>query len=271
MKKNVYMIIVAIFLSLGLAACSSDSQTTTKGDAVTSESSEPLTDSEFKKMLSNPDQYKGSKVVFYGTVFVDPEKDDNGTYLQVFDKNDNNLIIAIEDPNLEVEVDDIVKVKGAVKGVFEGENAFGATIEAPAISAVSVEVTDYATAFAPAIQSIEVNEKQEQSGYVITLEKVEIAEKETRAYISITNDSQDQINFYSFNSKLIIGSDQYEENDGYHYPDIPSEILPGVTVKGIVAFPAIDKDVENLKFHFEGYSENYDIEIEPFNFTVKNN
>ena len=249
-----------------MAGCGSESKESTENSKAVS--NEPLTESEFKKMLSDPMKYEGAKVEFFGTVFVEPEKDEDGTYLQIFDKNDNNIIVAIEDPDLEVELDDIVKVKGTVVDEFKGENAFGGTITAPSIKAESVEVTDYATAFAPAIKTIEVNQEQTQHGYVFDLAKVEIAEDETRAYIKITNNSKEEISFYSFNSKITAGTKQLEEDDDYNYPEIPSEILPGVSVEGIVVFPTIKDEQGTAKFYFEGSSENYDIDIEPFIFDV---
>jgi hypothetical protein len=100
------------------------------------------------------------------------------------------------------------------------------------------------------------------------LQIVEVAEDETRAYIKITNNSKEEISFYSFNSKIIAGTKQLEEDDHYNYPEIPSEILPGVSVEGIVVFPSIKDEQGTAKFYFEGSSENYDIDIEPFIFEV---
>ncbi|MFJ8260257.1 DUF4352 domain-containing protein [Peribacillus asahii] len=269
MKKLLGLSIIFILL-FALAACSSSEDTSSQEKAKKDESNgKLLTKEEFNKMYSDPKKYKGSKVDFYAKVFIEPEKDDDGTYLQVYADNneERNTIVGIEDPDLEVKVDDIIHVVGTVKDVFEGENAFGGTISAPMITAEKVEVTDYATAFAPVKKTIDVNKKIDQHGYVLKLEKIEIAEKETRAYVTITNNSKDTISFYSFNTKLITGGKQLEQTDDYNYPEIQSDILPGVTTEGIIAFPVIPESGD-LKVYMEGSSENYDITIEPFQFDI---
>ena len=84
----------------------------------------------------------------------------------------------IEDPNVDVAMDDIIHVTGTVKDAFEGENALGGVITAPMILADSIEKTDYQTAFAPAKQTIELNAEQNQHGYKLTVQKVELADQE---------------------------------------------------------------------------------------------
>ena len=92
------------------------------------------------------------KVDFYAQIFVEPERDKDGTYLQAWaDKeHSKNTIIAYKDPKLDVKREDYIHVKGTIKDVFEGENAFGGKVKGPTIVATSIEKTDYATAFDPA-------------------------------------------------------------------------------------------------------------------------
>jgi hypothetical protein len=267
--KRIFSVTFFLMLVFSLAACSSSEDTSSNTNQKEKKSSELLTKEEFTKMYSDPKEYKGSKVDFYARVFVEPEKDEDGTYLQVYadDNDERNTIVGIEDPDLQVEADDIIHVVGTVEDVFEGENAFGAVITAPAIKAETIEVTDYATAFAPAIKTIDVNKEIDQHGYVLKLNKIEIAEKETRAYVTITNNSEDTITFYSFNTKLISGGKQFEETDDFNYPDIQSEILPGVTTEGIIAFPVIPESGD-LKVFMEGSSDNYELDFTPFEFDI---
>lgn len=269
--KKILFILIASLLTLALGACSSDNTSGTEKSNASEEktSSKPLTKEEFAKMYSDPKKYKGSKVNFYAKIFIEPERDNDGTYLQVYADNneERNTIVGIGDPDLKVKADDIIHVVGTVEDVFEGENAFGATITAPTIKAETVEVTDYATAFAPAIKTINVNKKIDQHGYVIKLNKIELAEKETRAYVTITNNSKDKIDFYSFNTKLLSGDKQYEPTDDFNYPEIQSEILPGVTTEGIIAYPVIPKSGD-LKVYMDGSSDNYELEFVPFEFDI---
>jgi hypothetical protein len=276
--KKYLLGLLALIMIISLAACSSESSSNAKEEGKSEEKStvskEPakvLTEDEFNKMFSDPKKYKGSKVEFYAKIFIEPEKDEDGTYLQAYADNnmDRNIIIAIPDPNLDVKTDDIIYVSGEVKDVFEGENALGGTVTAPAISADKIELSDYATAFAPALKTVEVNKDIDQHGYVLHLGKIEIAENEARLHVSVTNNSDTKISFYSFNSKVVSGNQQLEAQDNYDagYTEVQSDILPGVKTEGIVVFPKVP-ETGTLKIIFEGSSENYELDFQPFQFDV---
>ncbi len=267
-KNKILIIITMIVFTLSLCSCGADS-----GNEVNSENGEFIVADDFDLVYSNPDSYKGDEVEFYGKIFTDVERDENGTYMQIFsneDGTDNNVLVAIGDPNLNVEYDDIVYVRGMVKGAEKAENAFGAELILPLINASKVEVVDYSTAFSPALKTIEVNEEQNQSGYKLTLIKVEIAKNETRAFLKIENASDDILSFYSFNSVLTQESNQIEQEDnwGANYPEISSEIQPGIIQEGIVTFGAVDLDGEELNIIFEGHSDDYYLDFTPFKFKV---
>jgi hypothetical protein len=275
MKKALLTFIFAA-LSLSLAGCGEETSTTDGANEAASEVSESkgtlLSADEFEKMFSDPKKYKGSKVEFYGRIFVEPERDSDGTYLQVFANNNSerNTIIMIEDPNVDVAMDDIIHVTGTVKDAFEGENAFGGVITAPMILADSIEKTDYQTAFAPAKQTIELNAEQNQHGYKLTVQKVELADQETRVYVQVANETNNKIYFYTFDAKLIANGKQLEEEMNYdaNYPEVQSELLPGVTTDGIIVFPALEEGVSTFQLYFEGSSDNWEIDFEPFVFDV---
>ncbi|MGG3738438.1 DUF4352 domain-containing protein [Aeribacillus pallidus] len=275
MKKALFTFIFAA-LSLSLAGCGEETSTTDGANEATSEVSVSkgtvLSADEFEKMFSDPKKYKGSKVDFYGRIFVEPERDSDGTYLQVFANNNSerNAIIMIEDPNVDVAMDDIIHVTGTVKDAFEGENAFGGVITAPMILADSIEKTDYQTAFAPAKQTIELNAEQNQHGYKLTVQKVELADQETRVYVQVANETNNKIYFYTFDAKLIANGKQLEEEMNYdaNYPEVQSELLPGVTTDGIIVFPALEEGVSTFQLYFEGSSDNWEIDFEPFVFDV---
>lgn len=219
-------------------------------------------------MYSDPNTYKHLKV------FITPEKDDEGTYLQVYadpENHEQNLIVSIMDPNLDVSMDDYIEIKGKVQGEFKGENMMGGEIVIPSIEAESIEVVDYMTAVAPTINSIEVQQEQNQHGLQITLEKIEFAESHTRVYVEIQNDTDDEATIHTYSSKLIVGNEQYESESIYEadYPELQSDILPGVESSGIITFPAIDPDTTSLQYHISGSSRNWELDIEPFIFEVK--
>ncbi len=63
-----------------------------------------------------------------------------------------------------------------------------------------------------------------------------------------------------------MGNTQHEKADNFEagYPEVPSDILPKTNVEAIIPFPAVNPSEKAIKFYFEGSSENYDINIEPF-------
>ncbi|KAF6511327.1 DUF4352 domain-containing protein [Geobacillus sp. FSL K6-0789] len=278
MKKRLSFFLALALLFSTAAGCSSESSSPSSGDKKESQKQEtkaPLSKEEFAKMISDPDQYKGSKVDFYAKIFVEPERSDDGVYIQAFadPKNSEQNVIVVADPKTDVKNEDIIHVVGTVRESFEGENALGGTVTAPVIDAEKVEKTDYIKAFSKPLKTIEVNKEINQHGYIVKLSKVEVAEDETRAYVTISNQSNAKINFWEHNAKLLVGNTQHEKADNFEagYPEIPSDILPKATVDAIIPFPAIDQNEKTIKLYFEGSSENYDITIEPFQFEVNLN
>ena len=55
----------------------------------------------------------------------------------------------------------------------------------------------------------------------------------------------------------------YEAN----YPELPYEILPGVTASGILLFPTLSPETTDFQLHVNSYSENYEVNMEDFVFT----
>ncbi|HDR5354208.1 TPA: DUF4352 domain-containing protein [Bacillus thuringiensis] len=276
--KKLFLSLICGFIILG-SACSKETtskEESSKGknaETQQTKSEKVLTKEEFEKMYSNPKEYKGKKVDFYARVFVQPEKDKDGTYIQGWAglNNSMNTVIAIKDTKLDVKVEDIIHVKGEVKDTFEGKNGFGASLKTPLILASSIEKSDYATAFAPAKKAIEVNQEQTQNGYKISIKKIELADNETRVLFSIKNEAAAKFSFYEFKSSLVVNGQQFERTDNYEakYPKIPDDLLPGVTADATLAFPKLPVDKGEIQISLEGSSENYELEMKPFNFKIQ--
>lgn len=82
-------LIIVLILAVALAGCETS---TVEQDATphtvnlnkeTADAS-ALTDQEFVQMLSDPKRFKGRNVEYYALVFVAPERDDKGVYLQAY-------------------------------------------------------------------------------------------------------------------------------------------------------------------------------------------
>ncbi len=233
----------------------------------------PLKGEAIKTLYSSPGSFKNHVVEIIGKVFTSPEVSDEGTVIQMytdFENDDNNTIVHINDENFKVKTDDYVKIVGKVGDVFEGENAFGASITAPTINAITQEIISYKDATAPTIKKINLNKTIKQHGYSVTLKKVEFAKTETRIYVKVINAGKSKFSLYSFNAKLVQDGKQYEEQQNYDadYPEIQSDLLMGITTEGVIVFPHI-KD-SSFKVLLDGSSDDYEEEFTLYTFYIKN-
>jgi len=177
----------------------------------------------------NPEKYKGEIIQWGAKVFTEPEKDEDGVYFQAYvGGDDRNVAVLYRKSDFQIKEDDYVIIYGVVKGNFDGENAFGAKLEIPMIEAGYIEAGSRNDVVAPASEIIPVNDSVTQNQFTVTLEKVELADDETRFFIKLKNDSQSEVSFYTYDSKLTQGSNQYESESIYDSGmKLPSSILSG--------------------------------------------
>lgn len=265
--KKVFIIsIISIIPIIALTGCKTSSSTSSNSNLA---NTTPLSETEFSQLYSNSKKFEDRRVDFYARIFTEPEKDDKGTYLQAYANDDQSkkTIIGINDPQLSIKNGDIIHVTGVV-GKIESKKSYGEGIKAPSIVASEIEKFDYSPAFAPAIKTIQVNKEINQNGYSIKLNKVEVAKKETRLFININNNTKDKIRFYSLKANIMQGNKQLRKlsNKYEEIPEIDSDILPGVSQKGVLVFEPLQADGENLKITFEGGSNNNNLHFTPFTF-----
>lgn len=109
-------------------------------------SGETFTDENYGELFAEPGAYEGAAVEMTGQLLGPPETEGDGVAFQIWADPQNvewnTVVYASSDAIPEgLSSDDYVRVQGVADGVFEGENAFGATIDAPIIEADSVEAT----------------------------------------------------------------------------------------------------------------------------------
>lgn len=273
MKKITFIAVLVLLMAM-LGACGGKTEKS-PSSADGNKTKGALKTEDYDKLYTDPKKYKGYEVELTGQIFTEPEKDDDGTYFQMWGDPKNiekNTLVGINDPKLDVKSGQYVKIKGVVKDEFEGENAFGATIIAPVILAESIEVVDYITAVAPTIKEIKVDQEINQHNFIITLQKIELAESQTRVYIKVQNMTDDNASFYSGSTKLVVGNKQFEEeymdSETTGLPEPQSDLLPNIETEGVIIYPAIDPNEESLKLYAETYSDNYDLDFVPYVFDV---
>jgi len=267
-KKGVSVFMVLVAVLLITVGCGGGNQT----DSSTSKEKK-FTNSNWAELNTDPDKFKNAVVDVTGKVFTAPEKDEDGTYFQMWadpKNNEFNTMVAVNDPGLEVVQGDYVCVTGTVKGAYTGENMVGGKITAPVIIANKAEKTDPKEILAPTKLTVDVNKSSDQHGLVILLNKIELADEETRLYVTLKNYSQQKASFYSFNAKSTQGTNQFEEQSNYEadYPEVSSEILPGVESSGVVVLQPLDATAKSAKFFLEGRTENYSLNFQPYVFDV---
>lgn len=180
---------------------------------------------------------------------------------------ETNIVVYYEGPPINIKTDDYVHVVGTVRGTLTSENAFGAEISAIAVDANSAEVVDALAAAPKPKQVVAVNQSKEQFGVEVAVEKVEFADRETRVFAKVNNKSRSKASFYSFNAKAVQGTRQLEAESFSEYPQVASDLLPGVSSSGVIVFGPMDPG-QGARLVLEAGSDNYDLDFEPYEFTV---
>jgi hypothetical protein len=86
--------------------------------------------------------------------------------------------------------------------------------------------------------------------------------------VRIVNNSSNKASFYSFNTKALQGSSQFEAEYSSDYPKVQSELLAGVESSGVIVFPAMDP-TKTTKFVLEASTDDYSLDFEPYTFEVE--
>lgn len=288
MKKKLGIIIVVIFLLIiGGVAFFGKSNTSTSSSVslaglpkfpVSSEQDIATLKAKIEKDLTydivngDPDKYKGKIIEWGGKVFVEPEKDKDAIFLQIYSTdNDKPFVALYSNPDFEVKDGDYVLVTGAVKGKMEAENAFGAKLSRPLIEAGLIETGNRSQVLAKPQTIIPLNMTNTQNNFNVTLVRVELAKDETRAYLKVKNDSSQKISFYTYDTKLTQGSKQLEAKSMYDSgEELPSQILAGIEAEGVLIFPAIEAEPKDLNlFLGKPSGDDYSANWKDITFTFK--
>lgn len=204
-------------------------------------------------LIANPSGYTGSTITISGKIFNFPTTGELQMYAG--GDTDKDLVVYYDDSVNSFVSDDCIKVSGTVEEPFEGTNAFSATLVSPAVTAKSIQKVDCAQAINPAEKTVNLEATQLKAGIKFTVHKIEFSEKNTRVFMTIENlNGKASISFYGFEAKAIQGKKQYDTTYSYDvdYPQIKSDILPGIVVDGVILFEPLDyKTQTTAKFQFQ--------------------
>lgn len=258
--------LVAVLALLGLlGSCAKPS-----GSGPSGSSDKKFTAANIEELLTDPSAHKGASIDIVGKVFGEAESDGDGVSWQMFGdphKSRFDIVVLYSDPGFTVKRDDYVHVVGTVDGETKGKDAVGGPVIAAKVTASAAEVVNALAAAQAAIKTITPNAAKDQHGLVITLEKVEFAAEETRVFISVVNGTKNKASFFTFDTKAVQGSTQYEsEAAPSNYPEVQSELLPGDKSSGVVIFAKMDP-ASALRLIFEAQDDSQ-MEFTPYEFEV---
>ncbi len=268
MRKIVFLIL-AIASVLLVTACGASTATTATAP---SQPKEKMTNAQIDQLMGDPDKYKGYPIELTGKVFVGAETKDGVSTFQMWadPKNNKGNVVVYTKGSSAGKENDFVKITGIVQGKLEGKNGFGAAITAPAVQANTVEKINPMDILAPTKLKVDVNKTVDQRGYQITLQKVEFADTETRVYLKVTNNTKGKINFWKYEAKAVQGGKQFDQETNYEadYPDIQSDILPGVSSEGIITFKPLAPGAKSAQFFFDGAFDDWSLHFNTAKFDV---
>lgn len=274
MKKKLLTLLVIGTMSLSMTACGSSSDS--GNSAAPNTSSAPEQEKEvvdISSVTSDPDACKGKYVTFYGIVSQTDESDGQYFYQVYTDTDYNNSVLVYAPKDLvsdTISNDDFINVIAKVDGAYSGQTVMGVDTTWAKLTAENIEKSSYTDTFGKAHTAWDFQDQViEQQGINVAVTKVEFADNETRIYVTATNNSEDTVNLWSSSAKIIQNGQQYEQTYGNYladYPELSSDILPGASSSGILCFDALE--ASEFQFYLEGSSDNWEIDLEPFTFTL---
>lgn len=255
-----------------LAACGSSNEGSTSEEKVY------LEDSQIQQLFTDPEQFKGKYAKLSGVLLANPEADSDGSMaLQIFydtQNYDQNFIVYTDNADASLKSGDYVKVDGKVRGKFTGQNAMGAEISIPAIENAAVTKSTYMDVVAPTTAALEPNVSAEQHGITASVDKIEYSDLETRVYMTVKNDSSDNVSLDVYGIKLIMDGQQIAQDDNSassfngNYAELNYDIAAGASSSGILVFPAIEQKKDFQVVLSNVISDNYELDFDTYTLNI---
>lgn len=275
-KLNAVGLGISIFVIFAsLAGISSGVDEQKKSEKVvenaTSTEKEYTTDS-INIVSSNPNNYKDKYITFDGcNVNIIQEDNDNICY-QVFTDLDYSTSVLVEVPKsicADKITSDYVTINGQIQGTKRGQTIVGAHTSWAYIIADSITPSTYIDTFGKADTTWTYTDKiVEQHEVAVQVTQVDFNSTETRIYVTVTNNSTETFNVFSYGAKIIQNGQQYEVTSNYNadYPSLSSELLPNASTSGVICYQTLDQS--DFQFQIEGSSDDWNLEFEPFSFDI---
>jgi len=275
MGLGLIAVLLALVVGLALVASSGGGGSESAGGGANSQNgagpdvggfgnTETFTNGNYAELYSDPKAHKGASVDITGQLLERPEESGDELAFQMFvdvENSDWNTVVYTDQTDLDLNMDNYVRVRGQVLGSMQGENAFGGSITAPTVQASKVSTVSAGQAIDPATEVRMINRTVGGQGFDITLQKIEFGKESTRAYVTLANNTNYGASFYTFDAKIVQGSTQvdYLEDSYAYYDEEPQEELrPGVRTEGVIAFGPVDPK-QPFQLRLSWTSDNYNV------------
>ncbi len=241
----------------------------------------PLSAEESQKLFITPKEYLSHCVTLYGKIFAGPDYYENVFQLMLYGdpQNYGKMFYVYYNTGEEafdqgLQQGDVIKITGILDNAVDKDGNFVDMPFVPVIGAKSIEKVDYTEAFSKALKTAEKTQSKTQYGYQIKIDRVEFAESETRVYMTVVNQGSGEFSVGTYGAKMIKDGVQYETQSNFtaNYPQLSSDIVPGVKSEGVLTFPGLPDLNGSVRFIFDTYADSSwenDEDLKPFEFTVE--
>lgn len=220
-----------------------------------------FTNSNFKKVLTEPDKYTGKWVKLSGRISQDPFEYENGLSM-VFDLNQGEKfdftqrVWLLTTLHPDLKEDDCLIIDGKISGSGKSTNAFGAEFDLPIINLEKWQKISCLDAQYPANTILEINQSKIKGNIKVTLDKIELASSHTRAFVRVENLGTSCDAEIPYSGSLIIQNKKQFKEDVFNFlgPTIDrleNSIPPGVEENGVLIFDPISVNPLTMKISVE--------------------
>lgn len=224
------------------------------------------------KELAEPEQTVGSSVEIIGNLQYQSETAEDGYYYGELDPVDNtdnyqgnkyltrSVVLASTD-KIADSYATYLDVTGVVVDITDESMEVAAGM--PIVEVASVTPLSQTEALSPTLKAADIDDEQTISDVTVSFDAVEFSPIETRVYVSITNDTNYQVELPDYDANLVVAGKNYASNSTQANDDfdiLPPSILAKATATGVIIFPAIEyQEVGNLVLTMSGNVINQDL------------
>jgi hypothetical protein len=197
-----------------------------------------VTNSDWARVVANPDAFRGATATLVGRVFS-VQNSPGGRYRAIHvwadarKSREQTTIIASR--GIPLLTDDYVRAHGILAGSLRSGNTFGVDVAGPVVVADRIARVTAIAAASPTRVRLH-GKPYTVFGVTLTPYRVDFAEDETRVFLSIHNSTGYTLHYTVQDAYLLSDGLRVNPTSNLGYPQIPPDIFPESTVEGVTTF-----------------------------------